>query len=91
MSKKLISIAEYKKKVEETQVHIDQKGCVELKQIFFDSILWTTPKAICLKKADKKAWVARKVIVEITISEDENEPCDLWVPTWVSIEWKADE
>lgn len=84
MSNKIITLRELKIKQEHVNSDLDNKGCVELKEIFFDLIIWTTPKAVLLQKGNKTAWVARSVIAEVTEST-ENEPNSMFVFSWVNI------
>ena len=89
MSNKFVSINDWKKMVDNTQETIDKNGSVELKQVFFDKVLWTTAKAICIQKGSTKAWIARKVIAEINLETDD--VCDLWCPVWVVTNWRGEK
>ena len=84
MNKKLISMHEFKQKQKIVEAELDTIGCVELKEVFYDRISWTTPKAIQICKGEKFAWVARSVIAEIN-EGSENEPSSMFVFSWVDV------
>lgn len=83
---KVITLSEFKADQYKTDQALDSIGKVELVEVFFDSIVWTTPKAIRLKKGNKTAWVARKIIQSVELSE--TEPCSLWILSWAILDWK---
>lgn len=83
---KVISVGDFKANQYKTDQILDAVGKVELVEVFFDSISWTTPRAIQIKKGNKKAWIARKIIDSVELSE--TEPCSLWMLSWGVLEWK---
>lgn len=89
MSTKVVKLSDFKAKQYQTNQVLDSLGSVELKEVFFDSITWTTEKALLLKKGNKTAWVARSVIESVDLVE--NEPSSMWVFNWVLIDWKGEK
>ena len=87
MSTKVVKLSDFKAKQYQTNQVLDSLGSVELKEVFFDSITWTTEKALLLRKGNKTAWVARSVIESVDLVE--NEPSSMWVFNWVLIDWKG--
>ena len=89
MSTKVVKLSDFKAKQYQTNQVLDSLGSVELKEVFFDSIVWTTEKALLLRKGNKTAWVARSVIESVDLVE--NEPSSMWVFNWVLIDWKGEK
>ena len=83
---KIVSLGEFKVNRYKTDQMLDATGQVELQQVFFDKISWTTPRAIQIQKGKKRAWIARKIIDSVELSE--TEPCSLWMLSWGVLEWK---
>ena len=88
MSTKVVKLSDFKAKQYQTNQALDSLGSVELKEVFFDSITWTTEKALLLRKGDKTAWVARSVIESVDLVE--NEPSSMWFFNWVIINWQGE-
>lgn len=89
MVNKIIKLSDFKINQYKVDQVLDSIGEVELKEVFFDNIIWTTPKAILLKKGNKTAWVARSVIESIDLAEDDKgEPKSLWLFKWANLDWK---
>lgn len=78
-----VKLKDFKAEVEKTNDKIDRTAEVELETVYFDKLVWTTLKAICIERNNKTAWIARSVIFSI----DFNEPFSVVIPTLVNVRW----
>lgn len=85
-----ISLKEAKALQALTDLALEDIGKIELKEIFFDSIIYITPKALLLKKGNSQCWFGRSIIIKANNLKDENpnEPKSIEIYDWVTVNWQ---
>lgn len=85
-----LTIKEAKAQQALTDIAIDKISKVEIKEEFFDDVIWVRPKALLIKKGNKQCWVGRSVIIKTNNFNDENpnDPKSIEVYAWVELAWQ---